>query len=113
MDGDRRHHGAAGRPGRALPGGGLRGWARSYLLAGRIAAGIFQATPDGRLSEPSAFTRLHAVEDGAFNAMERAGNVILTMPLESSEHDATPADRKTNGSDAENPLDLPRLGQHA
>ncbi|HEV2109563.1 MAG TPA: hypothetical protein VGR16_14985 [Thermomicrobiales bacterium] len=113
MDGDRRYDGVVRRPPRPHPGGGLRGWARSYLLAGRIAAGIFQATPDERLSEPSAFTRLHAVEDGSFNAMERAGNVILTMPLESSVHDVAPTDRKTNGSEAENPLDLPRLGQHA
>lgn len=113
MAGDRRYNGVAGRSPRPYPGGGLRGWARSYLLAGRIAAGIFQAAPDGRISEPSAFTRVHAVEDGAVNAIERTGNVILTLPLESSDRNFASTDTETNGSEAENPLELPRLGQHA
>lgn len=111
MDLDERHAIRNERD-RFSGGSTLRKWARSYLLAGRIAAGIFQAVPNRQLRHSYAYVRGQREEEGLIAASERIGNVVLTMPFDACQRDGIVKDTRTNGQRAESPLSLPRLSRH-
>lgn len=85
-----------------------RDWARSYILAGRIAAGIFDRDVERRLPESSALVRDQASLRADAASAERIGKIILTLPLDSAPA-APQLDRAASGRVRENPFDLPRL----
>lgn len=87
----------------------LRELVRSYLLAGRIAAGIFQNEPVGRLPEVFAISRVQRPNSRGRQAVERIGNVIITLPWQAKPTAASPQDRCCNGGVSEDPLRLPEL----
>lgn len=112
MDLDERHT-MRNESDRLSGGSTLRKWARSYVLAGRIAAGIFQAVPDRQLPQSYAHVRSQREEEeGLVASSERIGNVVLTIPLEACQHAGVVRDTRTNGRRAESPLSLPRLSRH-
>jgi hypothetical protein len=111
MDLDERHM-MRNETDRISSGSTLRKWARSYVLAGRIAAGIFQAVPNRQLPQSYAYVRGRREEEGLVAASERIGNVVLTIPLDACQRAGIVKDTRTNGRRAESPLSLPRLSRH-
>lgn len=86
-----------------------RDWMRSYLLAGRIAAGIVQSQPEGRLPEAFALTRVHRANQPGLDAAERVGKIVLTLPLDFVATGVREDEGPRNGSEFEDPFSLPRL----
>lgn len=86
-----------------------RDWMRSYVLAGRIAASIIQARPDGRLPAAYGLTRVQRASQHGHDRSERIGNVVITVPLECAGTDARTGERPRNEPAIEDPFGLPRL----
>lgn len=87
----------------------LREVVSSYLLAGRITAGIFQNDPCGRLPEAFAISRVQRPNSRGRQAIERVGDVIITLPWQANPAAASSHDRCCNGHVSENTLRLPEL----
>ena len=63
-------------------GAGWRRWAREYVAALMLTAGLVAAPPEGRAPRPVAIVRLrHRASDDPFDPRERIGDrLVLTVP---------------------------------
>ena len=86
-----------------------REWMRSYLLAGRIAAGILQSRPEGRLPDAYALTRIHRATQHRLDAAEVVGRIVITLPLELDKPAISDGKRPWSGATPEDPFGLPHL----